>query len=135
MIKLLFLLLFVSLSSYPLRADEAPEGDQEFDSQLDSIKNPFEDGIPKPVVVEPVHTEDVKPVVVVKPPVVFVPPVITLPALEVQGVIVGEGIYQAIIDDEVVALNGSIKGVKVITVTKQGVGLLYKGKKFFLKVD
>ena len=119
-------------------ADETPGGEQELNSDLDGVKNPFDDGIPKPVVQEPVQNTDTQPVETPKPkPVIYVPPVISLPELEIQGVIVGEGIHEAIIDDEVVPLDGTIKGkgVKLVTVTKQGIGLLYKGKKFFLKVD
>jgi hypothetical protein len=137
MIKLILLTVFLLAGSYPLGADE-PGGDQEFSNDLDNIKNPFEDGIPKPVVVVPetaVHHEETKPVIVKPKPVIIAPPVIKLPAIKVQGVIVGEGVYQAIINDQVVSLYGDIKGAKVISVTKQGVGLLYKGKKFFLDVD
>ena len=38
-------------------------------------------------------------------------------------------------NDQVVALQAKIEGARLVGVTKQGVTLLFKGKKFFLKVD
>jgi hypothetical protein len=137
MIKLFFLMIFLLMGSFPIKADEAPGNTEDFNSDLDNTKNPFDDGMPKPVVkVKPVVIEKPKPVVIVKPkPKRIVAPVITLPEIKVQGVIVGESIHQAIIDDQVVPQGGTIDDVQVLSVTKQGVGLLFKGKKFFLKVD
>jgi hypothetical protein len=135
MIKLLFLTIFLFAGTCPLKADQTIEDDQDFASDLDNVKNPFEDGYPKPVVVAPVvHHEAPKPVVIPKPKPVIVP-VITLPDLHVQGVIVGGGMFQAIINDQVVPLGTFIQGARVISVSDQGVGLSFKGKKFFLKVD
>ena len=70
--------------------------------QLDNIKSPFEDGLPKVVVLppKPILEAPIKPV---EPPKPLPPPVITLPDLKVQGVIVGEGIQEAIINDKVVS--------------------------------
>jgi len=140
MIKFLLLILFLLMGTYPLKAADTFGGDQEFSNELDSIKNPFEDGFPKPVVVvvKPVYhyVPPPKPRVVYHPkPRVVVPPVITLPALNLEGVIVSEDIHEAIIDDQVVPLLGSIEGVQVDSVTKEGVGLSFRGKKFFLKVE
>jgi len=138
MIKLSILMIFFFAGPYSLEAADVPGGDQEFTAKLDNIKNPFEDGLPKPIVIpkEPAHNNEPESVVSPKPkPEPVVPPVISLPALNVQGVIVGEDIHQAIINDQVVPLLGTINGARVDSVTKQGVGLFYKGKKFFLKVD
>jgi hypothetical protein len=133
MIRSLFVIIFLFLGWSLLRADQTLESDQDFLSQLDRTKNPFEDGYPKPVpVVVPVKHEEPKPVIMPKPAAV---PVITLPSLKAQGVIVGEGIQQAIINDKIVPLQGTIEGAQVIAVTKEGVAVLFKGKKFFLKVD
>ena len=60
---------------------------------------------------------------------------VTLPDLHLQGVIVGEDIHEAIINDQVVPLLGFIEGAQVDSVSKDGVELLFKGKKIFLKVD
>lgn len=141
MIKLFFLLIFLLAGPYALRADEPHGSAQDFLKELNAIKNPFEDGIPKPVVVvpPPVYVKPL-PVVVPKPkpkpkpkpvPVVHV----VLPVLALQGVIVGGDVQQAIINDQVVPLSGAIKGAKLISVTKEGVEMVFKGKKFFLKVD
>jgi hypothetical protein len=137
MTKLLFLMIFFWAGTCPLKADEAPGDDQEFMTELDNIKSPFEDGLPKPVVVktEPVHHEEPKPAIISVPRIKPVPLPVTLPGLDLEGVIVGEGIHQAIINDQVVPVGGTIKGVQVEAVTKKGVALFFKGKKFFLKVD
>jgi hypothetical protein len=135
MIKLFLLMVYLFIGSYALHADETPGSDQDFMKQLDAVKDPFEDGLPKPVavVVVPPPPRVVLPPVVA--PVKLPPPVIELPELKLQGVIVGDGIYQAIINDTVVPLQGSIARAQVIDVNKKGVELLFKGKKFFLKVD
>ncbi len=139
MIKLLLLTIFFWSVSYSLKADEISGGDSEFMSQLDSVKSPFDDGLPKPVAVvnQPAPSPpsvDTTPVIVPKP-VAVVPTEITLPPLHLEGVIVGEDIHQAIIDDQVVPIHGYIKGARINSVNKEGVGLYYKGKKFFLKVE
>ena len=129
-------MIFLFTAPCLLKADEVPGGDQDFMKALNSIKNPFEDGIPKPV---PVYVPP--PPVVVPKPVVFIPkpkprPLpVKLPVLHLQGVMVGEEMHEAIIDGQEVSLLESIKGAKLISVSKEGVGLVFKGKKFFLKVD
>jgi hypothetical protein len=137
MIKLFLLVLFLLLGSFPLKADEVLGGDQEFIKELDIIKNPFEDGFPKPIVIkpEPIHPVEHKKIKKVVHKKIVVPPEIKLPGLDLQGVMVGEDMHQAIINDEVVPLYGSIEGARVDSITKQGVEVLFKGKKFFLKVD
>jgi len=140
MIKLFFLIAFFLICSYSLRADEQPVGDQEFMKSLSSIKDPFEEGFPKPIVIAPKpiiveHREpkNSKKVVAHKPnaPAVVVEP----PMIHLQGVIVGEDINEAIIDDKIVPLGGETEGAKVISVTKKGVVVLYKGQKFIFKVE
>jgi hypothetical protein len=142
MTKLFFLIIFLLVGPYSLKAAETPASSHEFMNELNSIKDPFEEGFPKPipvVVQMPInvnHKGPKKPINVTPPkPKASVGPVITLPTLDLQGVLVGEDMHEAIIDDKIVPLQGSIKGAKVISVSKQGVGLLYKGKKFLLKVD
>jgi hypothetical protein len=137
MIKLLFLMIFLLAGNYSLRADEVAGGDGEFMSDLDNAKNPFEDGLPKPIpiVAKPVdHPEEQKPAPVPKPVRLPHPPV-KLPDLRLQGVIVGDDMHEAIINNQIVPLEGAIKGARLESVSKEGVELLYKGKKFFLKVD
>ncbi len=130
-------MIFFLMGTYPLKADEVPGGnDQEFIAKLDNIKNPFEEGIPKPVpIVAPPQHKVPKPVYVKPKPKPVAEPVILPPTLNLQGVIVGEDIHQAIINDQVVPLLGVIEGARVDSVTKQGVELFFKGKKFFLKVE
>ena len=169
MIKLFFLMIFFFTGPYSLKADEVPGGDQEFKNELNNIRNPFEDGIPKPIIIinksMPIYHEAPKAIVlppmpkpmlqsVVLPmpkpmsyqpiplmpkyqPVAWRPPEpeIRLPTLKLQGVMVGEEMHQAIINDQVVPLFGTIEGARVDSVSKEGVELFFKGKKFFLKVD
>lgn len=141
MMKYCIILVIFLLGSCPLRADESPGGDQDFINQLDSIKNPFEDGLPKPVVVHPkpvfirpqvpLNSPQPKPAPLPKP--VEVP--VALPELKLQGVMVGQDIHEAIINDQIVPLNGYINDARLESVNKDGVQLIYKGKKFFLKVE
>jgi len=137
MIKLLLFIIFFWAGIYPLMADEGSVNDQQFMKQLDNIKSMFDDGLPKQVYVPPpVQPVVPPPVIVPKPkPKPLPPPVIVLPAMKVEGVMVGDEMHQAIINDEVVPLQGLIKGARVVNVTKDGVDLIYKGKKFFLKVE
>ena len=120
-----------------LRAEVAGLNDQQFAMMLDQVKDPFVDGIPKPV-------EPIKPVLVAvspEPPMpvqqnrqpIVVP--VVLPALKLQGVLVGDGMNEAIINDRAVPLNYAIDEARVVSVSQQGVGLVYKGKKFFLKIE
>ena len=140
MIKSFFLVIFFLMGTCPLRADGVLASDQEFLKELNVIKNPFEDGRPKPMVIiqKPIIPRKVyqKPKIVIpKPKPVEVK--IELPELKLQGVMVGEdgGMQQAIINDQVVPLKGIIMGARVVAVNKDGVYLSFKGKKFFLKVD
>lgn len=141
MIKLFFLMIFFLGSPYSLKADEAPGGDQELKSEFDNIKSPFEDGFPKPkpvIINKPIYHEETKPIVLPTPKPGPVEPAkqdVELPGLKLQGVMVGEDMHQAIINDQVVPLLGTIEGARVDSVSKDGVELFYKGKKFFLKVD
>ncbi len=135
MIKLFFLMIFFFMGTYSLKASEALGGnDQEFTAKLDNIKNPFEDGIPKPIPVVVKPREVPKPIYVKPKPEPGLPQVVVLPALELQGVILGEDINQAIINGQVVPLGGIIKGARLDSVSKDEVELSYNGKKFFLKV-
>jgi len=140
MIKLFFLMIFFLAGPYLLKASESLGGDQEFKNELDNAKNPFEDGLPKPMVMmnnpKPTYHEEPKAIVLPMPESKSVAePEVKLPDLKLQGVMVGEDIHQAIINDQVVPLFGTMEGARVVSVTKQGVELLFKGKKFFLKVD
>ena len=138
MIKSSLLTILLVFAGQSLWAGEPSGGDQDFMGQLDTIKNPFDDGLPKPVIVvpPPVHIQKPKPRVYIKPkPMPVIVPMIFLPRMKLQGVIVGEDIHQAIFDDKVVPLLGTIYGATVDSISKQGVGLTYKGKKFFLKIE
>ena len=146
MIKLFFLIIFFLAGPYSLKADEVPGGDQEFKSELNNVKNPFEDGIPKPVVMinKPTLIHHEEPAVVLSLPKPMPEPEhpgpppgeeVELPVLKLQGVMVGDEMHQAIINDQVVPLFGTIDGAKVLEVRKDGVVLFFEGKKLFLKVD
>ncbi len=139
MIKLISLMIFLLMGSYSLRADEMLGKDQELMNELNNIKNPFEDGLPKPVAaisIKPIDhpqapTSKPKP----KPRPKPVPLPVGLPDLRLQGVMVGEDMHEAIINNQIVPLQGTIEGARVVSVSNRGVELFYKGKKFFLKVD
>ncbi len=132
-------MVFLLMSGHSLKADEDLGGDQEFKSLLDSTKNPFDDGLPKPVVVpkpiyHPAQSTPVappKPMPMPKP----VPRPVILPSMKLDGVMVGEDMHEAIINGRMVSLYGTVEGARVESVTKQGVELRYMGKRFFLRVD
>ena len=126
MIKTLFFIMFFLLGVNTLRADEALLSDDEFLRELDNVKNPFEDGYPKPKDLP----QKPKPKRHVIKRVIIIPP-----ELDLQGVIVGDDMHQAIIDGQIVPLKGIIKGAQIYAVTKEGIGFIFKGKKFFLKVE
>jgi len=137
--NIFFLIILFFAGSIFIKADEVSDGD--FLSLLDKVKNPFMVDLPKPVVMpEPVvkrpeapRKEIPKPTPV-KP--VVLPPEVVLPAdLQLEGVVAGEDMHQAIINGQVVGLQGTIEGARVVSITKNGVELLFKGKKFFLKTD
>lgn len=134
--NLFFLIILFFTGIVFIKADEASLNDEDFISALEQVKNPFMVDLPKPVAVpEPLVKAPVQKEPQPVKPVVLAPEVISLPDLQLKGVVVGEEIHQAIINDTVVPLQGIIEGARVISVTKDGVGLLYKGKKFFLKAD
>jgi len=133
MIRTLFIILFFLMSFCSSRADENSSDDQAFLKQLNEIKNPFEDGLPKPVIVaQPVvQPSSPKPVYHPPPP----PAPIVLPDMSLDGVMVGDGMQEAIINNAVVSLGGDVEGAVLLDVSKQGVHLLYKRRKFFLSVE
>lgn len=63
-----------------------------------------------------------------EPKVSRVPP----PDLIVQGLIWGGDIPQAIINNKVVKVGDTIQGVKIITITKDGVTVLFEGMQYNL---
>jgi hypothetical protein len=133
--KILFLLIVMFFVGIGLiKADDPADGD--FLSLLEQVKNPFKADFPKPpenisVPVEKPKPKYIKPV----KPVVKHEEKVVLPELTLNGVVLGEDIHQAIIDDQLVALQETIKGAQVVDVSKEGVALLYKGKRFFLKIE
>lgn len=144
MIKLFLLILFVFWGNCSLMADEGAGGDQDLLKQLNNIKNPFEDGYPKPVVVQqPVVQEEPPQPVPIPAPIIIAPkpqplpspPPVVIPTFNLQGVMVGDEMHEAIINDKIVSLQGVVDGAQVISVSNKGVGMVYKGKKFFLKID
>ena len=58
--------------------------------------------------------------------------VMPLPDFSVQGVIWGGSLPQAIINEQVVKIGDTIAGAKVISIGKEGVGLLFDGRQYNL---
>lgn len=138
MIKLFFLAAIILVVCPVAKADQPSLDDRQFLEGINTVKNPFDDGLPKPVIVEAPVKPKPKPIVIVpklKPKPEAPPPDITLPSLTLQGVVVGGDVQNAIINNQVVILGTFIEGAQVESINKQGVELLFRGKKFFLKVD
>src|ERR1035441_5843774 len=99
--KLILLMIFFLMYPYSLRAEKPFGADQDFMKDLDNVKSPFEDGLPKPVpVVIPAEPKpaEFKPKAIPQ----GYPALVTIPALHLKGVVVGEDIHEAIINDRVV---------------------------------
>ena len=62
-------------------------------------------------------------------------PIVLPVGITLQGVLVGEDMHQAIINDQIVPINGSVMGARLEEVNKEGVVMEYKGKKFLLKIE
>ena len=136
MIKLLFLLMFLFLGHYSLRADEVPVDDQEFMNEVDSVKNPFEDGLPKPVVIAVPVINNTPPKRIVPKVEKVVPPPIVLPALDVARSHSGGWHYiRRSLMIRMCLCWGLLKGPRLLLCKSRVLGCCFKGKKFFLKVD
>jgi hypothetical protein len=130
--NLIILMVLFFMGVIPLRADQTDSDDKEF-SSLDNVNNPFNVQPSKPVeapVVVPVKAPE--PVVAPQPVKVEEP---LAPVLKLEGVVVGEEIRQAIINGQVVSVDDTIEGAKVVSVTIDGVGLVFNDKKMFLRVN
>lgn len=133
--NLIILMVLFFASVVPLRADQTDSDDKEF-SSLDNVNNPFNVQPPKqeqaPVASVPVKAPE---------PVAAAPqPVKTeeepkAPVLKLEGVAVGEEIRQAVINGQVVSVDDNIEGARVVSVTIDGVGLVFNDKKIFLRVN
>ncbi len=125
----------------PLMAAPGPDDDQDFLIELNSVKSPFDDGLPKPVPAKKKSApkkNQVRTIQIQLPKLkVFRPELkAKLPSdYKVQGVIVGETVHQAIINGKIVPLRGTVDGAMVEAINKDGVELFFEGKKFFLKIE
>ncbi len=142
--KSLFLLIFLFLAGAVfIKADETHVSDEGFMQAVTRVRDPFKDPFaanlskpmeaPKPLVKPPEPAPRIS--APVEPPAAMPQEVVSLPNLKLEGVMVGEEMHQAIINGQVVGLQGTIDGARVVSMTKDGVELLFKGKKFFLKTN
>ena len=88
--------------------------------EASDLKDPFEDALPKPD----------KPVKPITGPVG--PAAATLPAMEVQGLVWGGSMPQAIIDGQVLKVGDTIKNVEILEINKDGIKVLYNSKLYKL---
>ncbi len=58
-----------------------------------------------------------------------------LPPLEIQGIIWGGKYPQAIINENVLEVGDSVDKVKILAIRKNGIQILYEGRKFEVSVD
>lgn len=129
----------------PVEAQEVPVVEDVFDKIINEIKDPFLSQLPKkaePVPSQPLPLKQVpiiiKPVqkVAPPPPLPVVDVVITAPKIVVSGLVWGREIkdQQAIVEDSIVGVGGSIKGAKVVSISRSGLKVLYQGKYFTYNV-
>ncbi len=87
----------------------------------DNLRDPFQEYKEKKVVVESKPQEEQKEEAPTTPP-----------SLDIQGVIWGGEIPQAIINGKIVKVGNTIDEAEIIKIDKQGVTVLYKGSQFIL---
>lgn len=117
----------------------AGEVDKDFMLALLKVKNPFVVDLPKTAVIQrPQAVVSLpKPDLVVKPTTMSArqKPEVKFPDLKLQGIIMGGDIHQAIINDRIIGQQEKIQGALVTGITQDGVELLFKGEKRFLKTE
>jgi hypothetical protein len=79
----------------------------------DNLRDPFE--------VEPIEEEDK----VVSPPIASQPP---LPSLNIQGIIWGSELPQAIINNQVVKIGDVVQGARIVDISQAGITVFYNGR-------
>ncbi len=108
---------------------------------LSHPKNPFTSAIPLPplepvIKIAPAKKTVPAPKTVSKPQYVKLKPIDKASLkLKLNGFVWGGPQPQAILNGRIVAVGDSIKNIKIISITQQGVGILIQGQKFLLTVD
>lgn len=101
-------------------------------AQAMALKNPFEPALPQKSV-------EMVPVELKKPgaPAALPPlePAITAPALSISGVVWNTDQPQAIINNTIVAVGGTIDGATVLKIERTGVEIFYQGKYFTIPYE
>jgi hypothetical protein len=141
-LTLVFLLVLFCGSLYALSVNQDPkvkkEGNSESSQQLQvqdlgviqepdleyrayNLRDPFEDLIARK------KQEDME-----KKPETEIDTYEQPPPLDVQGLVWGGAVHQAIINGKVVKVGDSIEGAEVIEIDKEGVSMLYKKRIFKL---
>ncbi len=145
MMRWIFLIVVVLCFS----SSQAQAGDALLD-QLDLIKNPFESQMPKEEPLPPALPKESPQKVVASSKnkstgsvrgqyagnaqhsamVREVPP----PQIQVQGLVWGGKLPQAIIENQIVMVGDDVAEVKVVAISQDGVEVTYLGKNFILEV-
>ena len=102
-------------------------------------RDPFLPLLPKVIIKTPValtrqSTDNKKEAAV---PVLAGPVVVTKkpPALRVQGIIWATGLPQAIVNNTVVSAGDEVSGIKVDSIRKDGVVVLFEGEKIHVRME
>ena len=105
-----------------------------------NARDPFLSVLPKAVVEQipvepPKKNVDAPPQVLLRPP--SVPPVAPKkpPALHIQGIIWGGGQPQAVMNNAVVQAGDEVSGVKIDSIRKDEVVVLFEGEKIHVRME
>lgn len=98
-------------------------GKEEIDYTAQDLRDPFSSVIPE-IFVEPEVKEDLLEEIIETP--------VSLPGLDIQAVVWGSLIPQAIINGEILRVGDTIEGAKITNITKEGIDIIYKGRIFNL---
>ncbi len=122
-VVVIFSLIFMSMVIYlkPAKAEEAaaqvsPQAANKIEYKSEGLRDPFEE--------EEIETKE-EPQAQPK----------LLPALQVQGIVWGGSLPQAIINNKVVRVGDTIEGVRIADINKSGVAVFFDNRQYNLSTS
>jgi len=102
-------------------------GKEEIDYTTQDLRDPFSSVIPE-IAVEPIEIKE-EPVEEITE-ITEIP--VSLPEFNVQAVVWGSPVSQAIINEKILRIGDVIDGAKITNITREGINIIYKGRTFNL---
>ncbi len=98
-------------------------GKEEIGYTAQDLRDPFSSVIPEIAVESPIEERPVEKI----PEIPVFPP-----ELNVQAVVWGSPVPQAVINGEILRIGDTIDGAKITNITREGIDIIYKGRIFNL---